>query len=196
MPLLEMTKQRREDAESAARDARRMVGGEPRRSGWVGSLLLSLASAAAGALSLYLLDPDRGRSRRARLGDQAAAMLRRAGRETGRETGRVGRVVESTVAGKVEALQRQGTRVAPTDDVTLAARAASELFRDPMIPKGSINLNVERGILVLRGEVPTEQLRRQLEEEAARVEGIWSVRNLLHLPGEAAPGEQLVAATR
>ncbi len=192
MPLLEMTKQWREDAESAARDARRMIGGEPRRSGWVGSLLLSLASAAAGALSLYLLDPDRGRSRRARLGDQAAALLRRAGRETER----VGRVVESTVAGKVEALQRQGTRVAPTDDVTLTAKAESELFRDPMIPKSAINLNVERGILVLRGEVPTEQLRRQLEEEAARIEGVWSVRNLLHLPGEPAPDEQLVAATR
>lgn len=191
MPLLKTTKQWREDAESAARDARRMVAGEPRRSGWVGSLLLSLASAAAGAVTLYLLDPDRGRSRRARLGDQAAAMLRKAGRETER----VGRVVESTVSGKVEALQHQGSRVAPTDDVTLTAKAESELFRDPMIPKGSINLNVERGILVLRGEVPTEQLRRQLEEEAARIEGVWSVRNLLHLPGEPAPDEQLAAVT-
>ena len=39
----------------------------------------------------------------------------------------------------------------------------------------------------------TEQLRRQLQEEAARIEGIWSVRNLLHLPGEAAPDDNVQA---
>jgi osmotically-inducible protein OsmY len=192
MPLLKMTKQWRDDAESAARDARRMIAGEPRGPGWGGGLLMALASAAAGALTLYLLDPDRGRSRRARLADQAAATLRRAGRETER----FGRIVESTVAGKIEAMKHEGNRVGPTDDVTLTARAESELFRDSMIPKGSINLNVERGILVLRGEVPTDQLRRQLEEQAARIDGVWSVRNLLHLPDEPAPAEELVGASR
>ena len=41
------------------------------------------------------------------------------------------------------------------DDVTLVDRARTELFRDQSVPKGSINLNAERGTLVLRGEVPT-----------------------------------------
>ena len=65
------------------------------------------------------------------------------------------RVATSTAEGKIEALTEGGTRVAPTDDVTLRDRAESILFRDPKVPKGTINISAERGILVLRGEVPT-----------------------------------------
>jgi osmotically-inducible protein OsmY len=61
------------------------------------------------------------------------------------------------------------------------------------VPKGAINLNVERGILVLRGEVPDDGMRRRLAEEAAGIEGVWSVHNLLHLPGE--PAEEMAAST-
>ena len=64
------------------------------------------------------------------------------------------RSLRSTAEGKLEALTQGGSRVAPTDDVTLRDRAESILFRDPKVPKGTINLSAERGILVLRGEVP------------------------------------------
>jgi osmotically-inducible protein OsmY len=104
--------------------------------------------------------------------------------------------VASTAEGKIEALTIAGTRVGPIDDVTLRDRAESQLFRDPEIPKGSINISAERGILVLRGEVPDAAMRERLGREAEGVEGVWSVHNLLHLPGEPAPAEAEAAAVR
>lgn len=145
-------------------------------------VLMSLGGAAIGYLAAFFADPARGRARRARVIDQGTAMLRRAGRGADRAM----RAVGSTAGGKLQALTEGGTRVGPIDDVTLRDRAETELFRDPAVPKGSININVERGILVLRGEVTDSAMRERLEREAERIDGVWSVRNLLHLPGEPA----------
>lgn len=176
------------DRRLTRRDARarqRLVAG-PR---WPRSILMGIGGAAIGYLAAFLADPARGRARRARLVDQGAATLRHAGRATGRAM----RAVGSTAAGKLQALTEAGTRVRPVDDVTIRDRAETELFRDPAVPQGAININVERGILVLRGEVPDAAMRERLEREAERIEGVWSVRNLLHLPGE--PAEAVVAST-
>jgi hypothetical protein len=155
------------------------------RGGW----LMALAGAAVGYIAAFLADPQRGRARRARLIDQSAAAVRRAGRVAGRAMN----AVSSTAGGKLEALTEGGTRVGPIDDVTVADRAETELFRDPSVPKGAININVERGVLVLRGEVPDAAMRDRLERQAREIEGVWSVRNLLHLPGE--PAEELAVST-
>ena len=162
------------------------VGRRPSR--WRGATM-AIIGAAVGAAAAFLADPARGRARRARLLDQGAATLRHAGRAMGRGM----RGIRSTAEGKLEAMAEGGERVGPLDDVTIRDRAESELFRDPSVPKGAINVNVERGILVLRGEVPDDAMRRRLAEEAVGVEGVWSVRNLLHLPGE--PAEEMAAST-
>ena len=99
------------------------------------------------------------------------------------------RSVRSTAEGKLEAMTQGGSRVAATDDVTLRDRAESILFRDPKVPKGSINISAERGTLVLRGEVPNARMRNKLGREAEKIEGVWGVDNLLHLPGEEAGDE-------
>jgi len=151
--------------------------------------MMAVSGATIGAAAAFLADPARGRARRARLLDQGAATIRRGGRGIERAV----RMVGSTAQGKLEAMAEGGGRVGPIDDVTIRDRAESELFRDPAVPKGAINLNVERGILVLRGEVPDDGMRRRLAEEAAGIEGVWSVRNLLHLPGE--PAEEMAAST-
>jgi osmotically-inducible protein OsmY len=52
------------------------------------------------------------------------------------------------------------------------------------VPKGTINLSAERGVLVLRGEVPSAELRDRLASEAERIDGVWSVHNLLRVEGE------------
>ena len=145
---------------------------------------------ATGAAVAYLLDPDRGRARRAQLSDQGKATVRNATREVER----VVHSVRSTAEGKLEALTQGGSRVAATDDVTLRDRAESILFRDPKVPKGTINLSAERGVLVLRGEVPNARMRSKLGREAEKIEGVWGVENLLHLPGETS-GEELATAT-
>jgi hypothetical protein len=166
--------------------ARQGLAAGPR---WPRSIVMGLGGAAIGYVAAFLADPARGRARRARLIDQGAATLRRAGRGGGRALRQRG----STAGGKLPALTEAGTRVRPVDDVTIPDLAETELFRDPAVPQGAININVERGILVLRGEVPDAAMRERLEREAERIEGVWSVRNLLHLPGE--PAEEMVAST-
>jgi BON domain len=172
-------------------ETRRSAAGERRGPSWLGTTVIAAGSAAVGAAVAFLADPDRGRGRRARLLDQSAAAVRRAQRGVEHAA----RAATSLAEGKLEALTEAGTRVAPTDDVTLHDRAESILFRDPAIPKGTINLNVERGVLVLRGEVPDVELRERLAREAEQIDGVWSVRNLLHLPGEAIPEDRIAAGS-
>ena len=66
----------------------------------------------------------------------------------------------------------------------LGDRIQSSVFRDSSLDKGSINLNVERGVVVLRGEVPDQATRERLVADVEAVDGVWTVRDLLHLPGE------------
>ena len=182
-------KVRTNDVRGAGDRARARIAGEPSGPGWLGALAIGIVAGTTGAAIAYLTDPQRGKARRAQLADQGAAAVRQASREAERAL----HVVTSTAEGKLQALTQGGTRVAPTDDVTLRDRAESILFRNPKVPKGSINISVERGILVLRGEVPDARMRNKLGREAEKIEGVWGVHNLLHLPGEPA-GEELASA--
>ena len=175
-------KDRTNDVRSAARRARAAASGEPRGPGWMGALLLAALASIGGAIAAFLADPARGRARRTRLVDQGTATVRR----TGRRVQRAVRGATASASGAVTALQhaRGPSGTGAIDDVTLAARAETELFRDASVPKGSINVNAERGTIVLRGEVPTAELRDRLGEEAERIDGVWSVHNLLRVEGE------------
>ena len=170
--------------------ARGRVAVERRGPGWIGAIVIGALGGLAGALVAFLTDPQRGRARRAQLLDQGAATVRSAGREATRAV----RSATSLAEGKIEALTEGGSRVAPIDDVTIRDRAETELFRDASVPKGTINISVERGILVLRGEVPDAEMRERLVREAEGIEGVWSVKNMLHLPGE--PAAEQLAETR
>jgi osmotically-inducible protein OsmY len=145
-------------------------------------VLLAATAAALGAVAGILLDPARGRARRARAVDQSVAMLRH-GR---RSAGRYGRRILSRIRGSVTALRAGNDRTAAGDDATLKSRVESELFGSPEVPKGAININAEQGIVVLRGEVADDATRALLADRAAAVRGVWYVENLLHLPGEPA----------
>jgi osmotically-inducible protein OsmY len=182
-------KVRTQDVREAGERARARIAGEPSGPGWLGALGIGIVAGATGAAIAYLTDPQRGKARRAQLADQGAAAVRHASREAERAL----HVVTSTAEGKLEALTQGGSRVAPTDDVTLRDRAESILFRSSKVPKGSINISAERGIIVLRGEVPDARMRNRLGREAEKIEGAWGVHNLLHLPGETA-GEELAPA--
>src|SRR5215831_16770329 len=89
-----------------------------------------------------------------------------------------------------ELIERTGKafRQAPKpDDVTLARKVESEIFRDADVPKGKINVNVEDGVVYLRGELEQPDLIKDLESQARRVQGVRDVENLLHTPGQEAP---------
>ncbi len=184
-------KVRTNDVRRAGERARSRIADEPSGPGWLGALGIGIVAGATGAAIAYLSDPQRGKARRAQLADQGAAAVRHASREAERAL----HIVTSTAEGKIEALTQGGSRVAATDDVTLRDRAASILFRDPKVPKGSINISAERGTLVLRGEVPDAKMRDKLGREAEKIEGVWGVNNLLRVPGEAVGEELAPAAT-
>jgi osmotically-inducible protein OsmY len=145
-------------------------------------LFRGLLAASLGAAAAFLLDPDRGRARRARLADQAAAWTRRLWRGAQRRS----RLLVSRAAGGVKAMRASNGVGVPPNDATLKDRVESELLGDPTVPKGAINTNAEQGIVVLRGEVPDDEMRADLERRAAQIRGVWYVENLLHLPGEPA----------
>ena len=73
------------------------------------------------------------------------------------------------------------------DDVTLARKIESEVFRPADVPKGQINVNVQNGVAQLRGQVERPELITQLESNVRNVHGVRDVENLMHLPHTAAP---------
>ena len=141
--------------------------------------------ALLGAAAMYFFDPARGRSRRALTRDRTLGLVRR----TGRRASGVWRGVRAHLYGWAQKARhlREQPKPAP-DDWTLAQKVESQIFRDPKVPKGQINVNAEQGVVYLRGEVPTNDLVEELERATRRVQGVVDVHNLLHLPGEPVPG--------
>ena len=66
------------------------------------------------------------------------------------------------------------------DDVTLARKVESELFRPDDVPKGAISVNVNEGVVELRGELSDQSQIDQLADAARKVNGVKDVNNLLH----------------
>jgi gas vesicle protein len=147
--------------------------------------LTALAGAVAGAALAFFLDPQRGRSRRARYLDQAGAMARDLMGGASRTARRVG----SNAQGVGERLSHAGGGAIMPNDAALSDKVESELFADPRIPKGKININVEEGVVVLRGEVDNSGEADELIRKAQRIPGVARVDSLLHLPGQPAPPE-------
>ena len=103
------------------------------------------------------------------------------------------RNVSATASGKARALTHSGNGAgeAPNDAV-LAHRVESELFRDPSVPKGRLNINAEHGVVVLRGVTDSPDQIRTLEDRTHRVDGVRDVRNLLKT-AESTPAETVSA---
>jgi hypothetical protein len=147
--------------------------------------LISIATLTAAAV--YFFDAQNGRRRRAQVRDRVPALFRRAQRKAER--------AERAVAAEASGLAAKATHLQEEekpqpDDVTLAHKVESELFRDESVPKGQINVNAENGKIVLRGEVERPELIADLEGRARAVQGVQDVENLLHLPGAPAPMHQ------
>jgi hypothetical protein len=144
-----------------------------------------VAGAVVGATFARLLDPAAGRRRRRLLVDRAVAAVRRSRRATARGI-RIGGLravgrAKGFVHGFVPAEKE------PPDDVTLAHKVESIVFRDSKVPKGRISVNAERGKVFLRGQVDEPELIHELEEAVRKVAGVRGVENLLHLPETSAP---------
>jgi len=75
------------------------------------------------------------------------------------------------------------------DDRTLVDRVESEIFRDRKQVKGKVNINAEEGVVVLRGELESQDLIDDLVKAVHEVDGVRNVENLLHTPGAEAPAK-------
>jgi osmotically-inducible protein OsmY len=75
----------------------------------------------------------------------------------------------------------------PLDDVGLAHKVESVLFRDPHVPKAKISINAEHGAVFLRGQIESADLIDDLVESVRKIPGVREVVSLLHPPGTEAP---------
>jgi gas vesicle protein len=135
-----------------------------------------LLAAAAGAALAYFLDPDSGRRRRNVSRDRAAATIRR----SGDRLARTGRSIGAQASGlRQKLIHRRAAQPAVPNDAALAQKVETEIFRDPAIPKGRINVNAEDGVVVLRGEVDRQEQIDDLVAAVRRVPGVRDVESRL-----------------
>lgn len=90
---------------------------------------------------------------------------------------------------RASAANDAGRSTGALNDPALARKVESEIFRPADAPKESVNVNVEHGVVFLRGEVGSRDQADSLEAAASAVEGVKRVENLLHTAGEAAPAK-------
>jgi hypothetical protein len=156
----------------------------PRRSG--PTRLSALSGAIAGAAAVYFFDPERGRARRALAIDWSRARLRRGWRAINHFSKQTS---SSAAAFPQRMVQLRSTRPRPADDLTLRDRVESEVFRNPDLPKGRINFDVESAVVTIRGQVDNAYQIANVEKAVLKVPGVAGVENLLHVVGTPAPNK-------
>lgn len=138
--------------------------------------LIAAGAAAAGAGLAYLLDPDRGRSRRVRLMDQTRARIRR-GAGSVREQVDYQRGVARGLAHKVtEPLRPERSY----DDTTLLQKVRSEAL-GPLMPSSTVDVRVSDGGIMVEGSVGSEEERARLLDSIRRVEGVHTIEDRLRV---------------
>jgi osmotically-inducible protein OsmY len=147
----------------------------------MGKRLSFLAGAALGAAAAFFLDPQGGARRRNMARDKARSNLK----SSGGGAAAAARQAAGKARGTVSAVTPSMPGSQP-DDVTLARKVETEIFRPADAPKGQVTVNAENGVVFLRGEVEEGWIER-LGADAERVDGVKAVRNLLHRPGTEAP---------
>ena len=134
------------------------------------------AAGAGAALLASRLDKRRRHIAR----DKVAALARDATATIERTKQQAAGVAKGAAHGAVHAVRRDDREY---DDVTLARKVESEIFRPPDAPKDSVSVNVQHGVVELRGEVKRPEDVKALGAAAQRVDGVKEVHNLLHTPG-------------
>lgn len=146
-----------------------------------------LGAALAGAVSAYVLDPKLGKGRRAKARDRYAGNMRHASRRAGRGARRARAFA---VGRSRRARHAIGRHEHPyVDDITLVQRVESQIFRDPHVPKGRLNVDAVHGTVFLRGALSRPEQIRDIESAAAKVPGVVRLDSFLHLEGTPAPNK-------
>jgi osmotically-inducible protein OsmY len=162
------------------------------RSTAVNPLVMAGAAAscgiALGALLGYFLDRTAGRRRRHTARDRTLSRLRRGERRAAMRARRTESHAVGVARRTVNAARR-GQRE-PLDDVTLAHKVESELYRRARVPKGQISINAEDGFVFLRGVMDRQEDIARVGAATRQIDGVREVENLIHLPGTPAPASR------
>ena len=139
----------------------------------------TLSLAALVAAAMYFFDRKNGKRRRQMAADRTAGFFRRKARvlDRGRK-----RAVSTGYGAVQKAKHRSEAEKPQPNDATLKAKVESEVFRDPRVPKGRVDVNAENGVVYLRGEVDSPDLVAELEQATRKVHGVREVENQLHTP--------------
>ena len=73
------------------------------------------------------------------------------------------------------------------DDVTIARKVESEVFRDRRIAKGKVDIDVVNGVVSLRGQARTPALVKLAGRRASSVPEVGKVENRLRVPKKPHP---------
>lgn len=150
----------------------RIAPSEAHRGPRMASPALVIGAAAAGAAVMYLLDPVRGRGRRAVLKDKAAHLCREMVEDT---EGARNDIVNRALGLLAAARSRLQSR--PVDDAVLVERVRSRLGRLVSHPHAVV-VAADRGVVTLTGSIPRTEIRR-LMHVAAHIPGVAQVVNHL-----------------
>jgi osmotically-inducible protein OsmY len=146
-----------------------------------------LAGVGVGAVAAYIFDPRAGKRRRHMAIEQASARARSGAHDA---QGAGHRVVDKA-KGLVAEATPSGRDAAELNDPGLAAKVESELFKPADAPKGAVDVNVEDGVVFLRGELESRERIEELRDRAAHIDGVREVASRLHVAGEPTPGRPL-----
>ncbi len=138
-----------------------------------------LCGVGIGATTMFLLDPDRGRRRRALIRDKAV----RLGRKTRDAADATAYDVSQRAAG-ISASARALFEMEAPDDRVLCARVRSELGRIASHPR-AIAVQAREGIVTLAGDALASEIP-SIVRSVESVRGVAEVKN--HLAPHAAAG--------
>src|SRR5438045_807898 len=141
---------------------------------------LGITSFALGGAAMYLLDPDRGRRRRALMRDK----LRHSTHQVERAITVTSSDLQNRAKGVRAAVEHLFTGETP-DDQILVARVRSKIGRIVSHPS-SLDVSADNGVVTLRGPILEHELESLLECVAS-VDGVNQVRNELE-PHRTAQG--------
>ena len=147
-----------------------------------------LIGAAIGGAAMWFLDPDRGGGRR----NQVLSYAQK-GKDQAAQAGETITSTADTVKEKVGGDSTAEERAPASErlnDPGLQAKVESEIFRADDAPKDKVSVNVEDGVVYLRGELDDPAAIESLREAASNVDGVTEVRSLLHKTGEPAPARE------
>jgi osmotically-inducible protein OsmY len=135
-----------------------------------------------GTVLTLLFDARSGARRRALARDRSAALVRR----LFRRSTRTAKGIAASGVGWSHRARHLREEPKDYDDVTLAQKVQTELFRSADAPKGAVDVNVANGVVQLRGEVQEQALIDALISQTRKVQGVRDVESYLHLPGTPA----------